>query len=50
MFWILALIMGVLWILGLTQGYAFGGAIHILLLGAMVMAFFGLRQWWRRPA
>jgi hypothetical protein len=50
MFWILALIMGVLWVLGLTQGYTFGGAIHALLAGAIIATLFGLRQWWRRPA
>jgi hypothetical protein len=45
----IALVLGVLWGLGLLKGYTLGGAIHLLLVGAVVMAGFGLRQWWRRP-
>jgi hypothetical protein len=46
----IALVLGVLWVLGLLSGYTLGGAVHILLAGALIMMFFGLRQWWRRPA
>ena len=50
MFWPIALILGVLWGLGLWSGYTLGGAVYLLLVGAVVMMLFGLRQWWRRPA
>jgi len=50
MFWPIALILGVLWGLGLWSGYTLGGAVHLLFVGAIVMMLFGLRQWWRRPA
>ena len=50
MFWPISLILGVLWVLGLWSGYILGGAVHLLLAGAMVMMLFGFRQWWRRPA
>ena len=50
MFWPIALILGVLWVLGLWSGYTLGGAVHLLLVGAGVTMLFGLRQWWRRPA
>jgi Family of unknown function (DUF5670) len=50
MFLPIALILGVLWVLGLWSGYTLGGAVHLLLAGAVVMTVFGLRQWWRRPA
>ena len=42
--------LGVLWLLGMLYGYRMGGAIHILLAAAIVMAFFGLRRWWQQPA
>ena len=32
MLWTIALILGVLWILGLVSSYTMGGLIHILLL------------------
>jgi len=50
MFLSIAMILGVLWVLGLASGYTLGGAVHLLLAGALVMMVFGLRQWWRRPA
>ena len=50
MFVAIALILGVLWVLGLWSGYTLGGAVHLLVAGAVVMMMFGLRQWWRRPA
>ena len=46
----IALILGVLWLLGLMSGYTLAGAVHILLVGAVVTMVIGLRQWWRRPA
>lgn len=50
MFLPIALILGVLWLLGLISGYTLGGAVHLLLAGAVVMMFYGLRAWWRKPA
>jgi hypothetical protein len=46
----LALVLGVLWMLGLLSGYTLGGAVHVLLAGAIVMMLFGFRQRWRKPA
>jgi len=43
-------LLGVLWVLGMATGYRLGGAIHLLLAAALIMAFFGFRQWWRQPA
>jgi hypothetical protein len=50
MYLAMALILGVLWVLGITSGYTFGGAVYALLAGAVIMTVLGLRQWWRRPA
>ena len=44
------IVLAVLWALGMIYNYKLGGAIHLLLAGAIVMMFFALRQWWRRPA
>ena len=44
MFWPIALILGVLWVLGLWSGYTLGGAVHRLLVSAGVTMLFGLRQ------
>ena len=49
MFVPIALILGVLWLLGLISGYTLGGAVHLLLVGAIVMMLYGLRVWWRKP-
>ena len=37
MLWTIAVILLVLWLLGLISGYALGGFIHILLVVAVVM-------------
>jgi hypothetical protein len=37
MFWTIAMILLVLWALGLFTGYALGGLIHLLLLVALVV-------------
>jgi hypothetical protein len=50
MFLPLALMLAVLWMLGLLSGYTMGGAIYLLLAGAIIMMVFGFRQWWRKPA
>jgi hypothetical protein len=50
MLWGIAIILGVLWALGLAYGYTLGGAIYVLLAGAIVAMFLGLRKWWAREA
>ena len=42
--------LGVLWGLGMMYGFRLGGVIHLLLAGAIVMGFLGLRRWWQQPA
>lgn len=42
MLWTVAVILLVLWALGLTSGYALGGLIHILLVVAVVAVLFRL--------
>jgi len=50
MYLYIALILGVVWLLGVIWGYTLGGGIHVLLAASLVMSCFGLREWWRRPA
>jgi len=40
MLWTLALVLLVLWALGLLSGYALGGFIHILIVVAVVAVLF----------
>ena len=40
MFWKAALILMVLWLLGLASGYRLGGLIHVLPLAAIAMMLF----------
>ncbi len=42
MLWTLAVILFVLWALGLTAGYALGGFIHVLIVVAVVAVLFRL--------
>jgi len=44
MLYTIALVLGVLWLLGLVTGYTAGYYIHILLVGAVVMVLFNLIQ------
>lgn len=37
MFWTIALILIVLWVLGMVSSYTFGGLIHLLLVVAIVV-------------
>jgi hypothetical protein len=37
MIWTLALILVILWVLGLVSSYTFGGLIHVLLVLAIVV-------------
>jgi Family of unknown function (DUF5670) len=42
MLWTIALILAVLWILGLVSSYTMGGFIHILLVLAVIIVLFRL--------
>ena len=42
MLWTIALILAVLWILGLVSSYTMGGFIHILLVLAVIVVLFRL--------
>ena len=42
MIWTVAIILLILWILGLVSSYTMGGFIHVLLLAALVVVVFQL--------
>jgi uncharacterized membrane protein len=42
MLWTIALILAVLWVLGLVSSYTMGGFIHILLVLAVIVILFQL--------
>ena len=42
MLWTIAVIMFVLWVLGLVSAYTMGGLIHVLLIAAVVIVLFNL--------
>lgn len=44
MLWTIALILTVLWLLGLVSSYTMGGFIHILLVIAIVVVLFRVIQ------
>lgn len=44
MLWTIAVILGVLWLLGLVTSYTMGGLIHILLVIAVIMIAVNLIQ------
>ena len=48
MLWTIAVILIVLWLLGLVSGYTIGNFIHILLVIAIIMLLVGFIQG-RRP-
>jgi hypothetical protein len=48
MLWTIAVILMVLWLLGLVSSYTMGGLIHLLLVLAIVVVVVGLIQG-RRP-
>lgn len=48
MLWTIAVILGVLWLLGLVTSYTLGGFIHILLVVAVIVIIINLVQG-RRP-
>jgi hypothetical protein len=44
MLWTIALILALLWVLGLVSTYTMGGLIHILLVVAVIIVLFRLIQ------
>ncbi len=44
MLWTIAVILLVLWLLGLISGYAIGGFIHVLLVVAIIMVLIRIIQ------
>jgi hypothetical protein len=42
MLWTIAVVMFVLWVLGLLSAYTMGGLIHVLLVAAVVIVLFNL--------
>jgi uncharacterized protein (DUF58 family) len=44
MLWTIAVILFVLWALGLVSAYTLGGYIHVLLIIALVMVLFNVLQ------
>ncbi len=44
MLWTIAVILLVLWALGLVSSYTMGGVIHVLLVVAVIMILFNLFQ------
>jgi hypothetical protein len=42
MLWTIAVILVVLWLLGLASAYTMGGLIHILIVAAVVMVVYNL--------
>lgn len=44
-FWIIAIILIVLWLLGLVSAYTMGGFIHILLVIAIILVLIRIIQW-----
>jgi len=42
MLWTIAVVLLVLWVLGLASAYTMGGLIHILLVAALVMVVYNL--------
>lgn len=42
MLWTIAVILLVLWVLGLVSSYTIGGFIHVLLVVAVIMVLFNL--------
>jgi len=49
MLWTIAVILLVLWLLGLVTSYTLGGVIHILLVIAIIMVIVSLVQGRRGP-
>ena len=48
MLWTIAVILIILWVLGLVSSYTMGGLIHVLLVIAVIVVLFNIIQG-RRP-
>ena len=48
MLWTIALILGILWLLGMVSSYTMGGFLHILLVLAIIVVLINVIQG-RRP-
>jgi hypothetical protein len=48
MLWTIAVILGILWLLGMVSSYTFGGFLHLLLVLAIVVMLINVIQG-RRP-
>jgi len=44
MLWTIFVILAVLWLLGMVSSYTMGGAIHVLLVVALIIMVFNLLQ------
>lgn len=44
MLWTLALVLGILWLLGLVTSYTAGGLVHVLLVIALIVVVVRLLQ------
>jgi hypothetical protein len=44
MLWTIFVVLGVLWLLGMVSSYTMGGAIHLLLVLAVIVLLFNLLQ------
>jgi len=44
MLWTIAVILLILWVLGLVTSYTIGGFVHILLVLAIIVVIFGFLQ------
>jgi len=42
MLWTIFVILGVLWLLGMVSSYTMGGAVHVLLVLAVIVLLFNL--------
>jgi uncharacterized protein DUF5670 len=48
MLWTIAVILGVMWLLGMVSSYTFGGFLHLLLVLAIIVVLINVIQG-RRP-
>ena len=48
MLYTIAIVLLILWLLGLVTSYTLGGVIHLLLVIALVMVLFSFISWRRR--
>jgi hypothetical protein len=42
--WTVAIVLAVLWLLGMVTSYTFGGVLHVLLVVAVIFVLFRLLQ------